>query len=81
MPDVYNMHAAKTQLSKLAERAAGGEEILIARNGHPVAKLGPLETPRKPIRFGLAAGRIRVRDDFDEPLPSEIMIAFEGNGA
>jgi prevent-host-death family protein len=74
----YNMHEAKTQLSKLAERAANGEEILIARNGRPVAKLGPLDTPRKERKFGLLKGKIWMSDDFDDPLPWEIQRYFEG---
>jgi prevent-host-death family protein len=74
---IYNMHEAKTQLSKLAERAASGEEILIARNGVPLARLVPLpeQTPRK---LGLWKGRIEIRDDFDAPLPPDIQEAFEG---
>jgi prevent-host-death family protein len=74
---VYNMHDAKTQLSKLAERAAQGEEIVIARNGRPLARLMPMPE-RKPIRLGLWKGQIQVGDDFDDPLPSDIQEAFEG---
>jgi prevent-host-death family protein len=74
---VYNMHDAKTQLSKLAERAAQGEEIVIARNGRPLARLMPMPE-RKPIRLGLWKGQIRVGDDFDDPLPPDIQEAFEG---
>jgi prevent-host-death family protein len=64
----YNMHEAKTQLSKLAERASLGEEIVIARNGRPLARLVAMP-PRRPIRFGWAAGEIKIHDDFDDPLP------------
>lgn len=76
----YNMHEAKTQLSKLAERAARGEEILIARNGTPLAKLGPLEPQRTPRLFGFWKGRVWMSDDFDAPLPPEIQRYFEGEG-
>ncbi len=79
MPKTYNMHEAKTHLSRLAERAAQGEEILIARNGHPLAKLVPIEE-HKPLRFGLAKGEIWMSDDFDAPLPWEIQKYFEGEG-
>ena len=75
----YNMHDAKTHLSRLAERAAGGEEIVIARNGTPVAKLVPVEK-RKPRKLGLWKGQVWVSDDFDDPLPWEIQKYFEGHG-
>ncbi len=74
---VYNMHDAKTQLSKLAERAAQGEEIVIARNGRPLARLMPMPE-RRPIRLGLWKGQIHMGDDFDDPLPPDIQEAFEG---
>lgn len=74
---VYNMHEAKTQLSRLAERAEQGEVIVIARNGRPVAQLGPLP-PKREIKYGLAKGKIWVSDDFDDPLPWEIQRYFEG---
>lgn len=78
MPATYNMHDAKTHLSRLAERAANGEAIVIARNGRPLAQLGPLPEERTPIKFGLWKGKIWVSDDFDDPLPSEIQRYFEG---
>jgi prevent-host-death family protein len=79
MTSTYNMHEAKTQLSRLAERAAAGEEIVIARNGTPVAKLVPMEE-RKPRRIGWWKGQVVIRDDFDDPLPEEIQRYFEGRG-
>jgi prevent-host-death family protein len=69
----YNMHEAKTHLSRLAERAAHGEEIVIARNGKPVARLVAVGE-RRPIGFGWAKGEIEIREDFDDPLPE-----FEGS--
>jgi prevent-host-death family protein len=62
---------AKTSLSKLVERAAAGEEIIIAKAGKPKARLVPLadRTVRKP---GGWEGKVWVADDFDEPLPPEI---------
>lgn len=71
-----NIHEAKTHLSRLVDSAAGGEEILIAKNGRPMAKLAPLSRP--PRRPGRLKGRIRVRADFDAPLPAEIARAFLG---
>ena len=75
----YNMHDAKTHLSQLAERAANGEEIVIARNGRPLAKLVPI-VRRKALKFGLAKGQIWMSDDFDDPLPWEMQKYFEGEG-
>jgi prevent-host-death family protein len=76
---VINVHAAKTHLSRLLEDAAAGEEIVIAKAGKPVAKLVPL-SPAKPgkRRLGILGGRINLPDDFDAPLPQEILDAFEG---
>lgn len=74
-----NIHAAKTQLSRLVEQAAAGEEIIIAKAGKPVAKLGPLaQSAQKKRRLGLLAGRITVPDDFDAPLPADVLDVFEG---
>jgi len=76
-----NIHAAKTHLSRLIDEAAGGEEIVIARAGKPVAKLVPLsEVPQKPKRvLGLMAGQIELSADFDAPLPDDVLDAFETN--
>jgi prevent-host-death family protein len=75
-----NVYAAKTNLSRLLDRAARGEEIIITRNGRPVAKLVPATPARKPRRLGTLKGRIRVRKDFDAPLPDDVLDAFEGGG-
>ena len=73
-----NIHAAKTQLSRLVEAAAAGEEIIIAKAGKPVARLGPLAGPRQQRRLGILAGKLRVPEDFDASLPDELADAFEG---
>ena len=66
MATTVNVYDAKTQLSKLITRVELGEEITIARNGRPVARLVPL-APRRPDRVpGLLAGQITISDDFDE---------------
>jgi prevent-host-death family protein len=73
-----NIHAAKTQLSRLVEDAAGGEEIIIAKAGKPKAKLGPYQLARKKRRFGQnLLGIIYIADDFDRPLPPELQNHFE----
>lgn len=74
-----NIHAAKTHLSRLVEKAAAGEEIIIAKAGTPLAKLGPLvSATRKTRPLGLLAGRITIPADFDAPLPDHVLDAFEG---
>jgi prevent-host-death family protein len=73
-----NIHAAKTQLSRLVDAAAAGEEIIIAKSGKPAARLGPLTAPHPRRRLGVLAGRLRVPEDFDAPLPDAIVAAFEG---
>jgi prevent-host-death family protein len=74
-----NIHAAKTHLSRLVEAAAAGEEIVIAKAGKPIARLCPLaESKPKPKReLGRLRGKIVVPDDFDDPLPDEILDLFE----
>jgi prevent-host-death family protein len=77
--DMVNVHHAKTQLSQLLERVAAGEQIVIARNGKPIAKLVPYTPePRQPGRL---KGKIHLTPDFDAPLPDEIVAAFRGERA
>ena len=72
-----NIHAAKTQLSRLVDDAAAGEEIIIAKAGKPVARLCPLAAAPKKRVLGRLRGKIIVPDDFDDPLPDEILDLFE----
>ncbi len=69
---IYNMHDAKSNLSRLVDQAAAGREIIIARDGKPAARLVALESGRRRIGLGIAAGRFTVPDDFDDPLPDEM---------
>ena len=73
-----NIHAAKTQLSRLVDAAAGGEEIIIAKAGKPVARLGPLVSSRPRRCLGILAGKLPVPKDFDAALPDKLIEAFEG---
>ncbi len=75
-----NIHAAKTQFSRLVDAVSAGEEIIIARAGKPVAKLVSLAAaPAPPKRVpGILAGQFNVPDDFDAPLPDEVLAGFEG---
>jgi prevent-host-death family protein len=73
---VISIQEAEADLSRLVDRVAEGEEIVIAKSGRPVAKLVRVEVePRRPGRL---KGRIHIADDFDEPLPDEIARAFRG---
>jgi prevent-host-death family protein len=76
MPTV-NIFEAKTQLSKLIQLAENGEDVVIARAGKPVVRLTKLEPDKKPIVFGLMKGEIWIADDFDAPLPPEVLAEFE----
>jgi len=72
-----NVHEAKTHLSRILKRVEMGEEIVVARAGKPVAKLVPIEPPRPKLRtFGGDAGKIWIAEDFDDPLPDEILDLF-----
>ena len=73
----YNVHEAKTHLSKLLQRVAAGEEVIIAKAGVPVARLVPATPVLTERPLGTEKGRVFVADDFDAPLPEDILKAFE----
>ncbi len=75
---VVNVAEAKAHLSELVERAAGGEEIVVARAGKPRAKLVPLGDANRRLRVpGKRVGKYRVSKDFDAPLPDDVLDSFE----
>lgn len=76
MTKSVGVHEAKTHLSRLIEAVAAGEEVVITRRGEAVASLGPPPSPAAP-RFGVDKGRFVVPEDFDAPLPEELLAAFE----
>jgi prevent-host-death family protein len=71
-----NIHEAKTHLSRLLEKVALGEEVVIAKAGKPIAKLVPLDNQPKQRVLGSAKGEFVVPDDFNDPLPKEIEDLF-----
>jgi prevent-host-death family protein len=78
MSESVNIYEAKTHLSRLLDRAAAGEEIIIARAGRPVARLVALAEPSAPRRVpGGWRGQVSIAGDFDE-LPAEVKAAFRG---
>ena len=77
MPDTVNLYNAKTHLSKLVDRAAAGEEIVIAKAGKPKAKLVPYRQPGQRVGGQNLLGITYIAEDFDGPLPPEIQKYFE----
>jgi prevent-host-death family protein len=73
-----NIYEAKTQLSKLVDLAASGQDIVIARAGKPVARLTMLKDEKRPLVYGLLQGEGWIADDFNDPLPDDILAGFEG---
>lgn len=72
---IVDVHAAKTNLSRLIERACSGEEVVIARGSKPVVRLVPVEEPTR--RFGALKGKLVLPDSFFDPLPDEELDAWE----
>jgi prevent-host-death family protein len=78
-PTTVNIHEAKTHLSRLIERAAQGEEIIIAKAGTPKVRLAPILDERETRRPGRFAGSLKVTDAFFEPLADEELDAWDGS--
>jgi prevent-host-death family protein len=73
-----NVHEAKTRFSRLLRRVAAGEEITIANRGVPVARLVPVHPEETTRKLGFFRGQMTIPDDFDAPLPEEVLNLFEG---
>ena len=73
MTITVNIHAAKTQLSRLLEQVEEGEEIVIARAGKPIARIVPLVPTRPKRRLGILEGQYTVADNIDDPLPDDLL--------
>lgn len=76
--ETVNIYEAKTRLSQLVDRAAAGDDVVVSRNGRPLVRITRLSPSKRPIRFGVLEGKIRISPDFDAPLPDPIVAAFEG---
>ena len=72
-----NVHEAKTHLSRLLARVERGEEVVIARAGKPVARLVPVARARGRRVLGRDKGKVVIADDFDAPLPADVLASFE----
>ncbi|MEK6815637.1 MAG: type II toxin-antitoxin system Phd/YefM family antitoxin [Nitrospirota bacterium] len=77
MPKI-NIHEAKTHLSRYVEEAAQGKEIIIAKAGKPVARITPLAAAKVTRKLGLLDGKARIPDDFNTPLPDDLIAEFLG---
>jgi prevent-host-death family protein len=73
----FNVHEAKTHLSRLLRRVAAGEDVVIAKAGRPIARLVPVAPSKGERVLGSQRGRFVVPEDFDAPLPEEILAEFE----
>jgi prevent-host-death family protein len=73
-----NIYQAKTQLSKLVDLASSGTDVVIARAGKPIARLTSLKKEKRVINFGALEGKGWIADDFDAPLPDDLLAQFEG---
>ncbi|GAB2900311.1 type II toxin-antitoxin system Phd/YefM family antitoxin [Streptomyces mayteni] len=71
----YNVHEAKTHFSRILEQVATGEEVVISKAGHPVAKVVPLRPKVRRTGRGALKGRIHIAEDFDE-LPDDLADAL-----
>ncbi|HML13758.1 MAG TPA: type II toxin-antitoxin system prevent-host-death family antitoxin [Xanthobacteraceae bacterium] len=75
-----NSSELRTRFFAVLKRVSEGESFIICKYGKPVALLSPTRRRRK-IRFGFMKGKIKFAPDFDDPLPDEILDAFEGRGS
>ena len=73
---MVGVHEAKTHLSKLLARVAAGEVVVISRAGLPVARLVPVAAPARKRALGRYKGKVRISEDFDAPLPEEVLRHF-----
>ncbi len=76
---MYNIHEAKTNLSKLIEKTQNGEEVIIAKAGKPVAKLSLYKEKLKKRKFGLWKGKVWMSDDFNDEDPEINKLFYEGD--
>ncbi|HUU39784.1 MAG TPA: type II toxin-antitoxin system prevent-host-death family antitoxin [Desulfatiglandales bacterium] len=74
----YNIKEVKANLSRLLEKVASGAEVIISREGKPMARISRLEASLPKIRFGVLKDKVKVAEDFDAPLPDELISEFEG---
>ena len=77
--ETVNIYEAKTRLSQLVDKVVSGEDVVVSRNGKPLVRITRLESSKRPIRFGVLKGKVKLSRDFDAPLPSTVLAEFEGS--
>ena len=77
--ETVNIYDAKTHLSQLVDKVVASEDVVVSRNGKPLVRITRLESGRRPIRFGVPKGKVKITRDFDAPLPSNVLAEFEGS--
>jgi prevent-host-death family protein len=77
---IINIHQAKTTLSQLIESVLAGEEVIVSKAGKPLVRLIPYQPEKKKRTPGYWEGQVKMGDDFDDPLPPEILAGFMGLG-
>lgn len=75
----YNIQEAKAHFSRLLQEAASGVEVIIAKAGKPMARISRIEASKPGIRFGVLKGKVKVSEDFNAPLPDDLLSEFEGS--
>jgi prevent-host-death family protein len=73
-----NIYEAKTHLSRLVDKAAAGEDVVVSRNGKPLARITALTPPKRRIKFGVLKGKLKIPPNFDDPLPQDVLAQFAG---
>ncbi len=76
--ETVNIYEAKTRLSQLVDKAAAGEDVVVSRNGKPLVRITALTSEKRPIKFGVLKGKVKIAADFDAPLPKSVLAEFEG---
>ena len=74
----YNVQEAKAKLSKLLQDVDSGIEVIIAKAGKPMARISRIEESSSKIRFGVLKGKVKVSDNFNAPLPDDLLSKFKG---
>ena len=77
--ETVNIYDAKTRLSQLVDKVVAGEDVVVSRNGKPLVRITRLDSGRRPIRFGVLKGKVKVTRDFDAPLAPHVLSDFEGS--
>jgi len=75
----YSIQEAKGDLQRLLRQVASGNDVIIAEKGRPVARLSRIDESKPKIIFGVLKGKVKVAEDFDAPLPADVLSQFEGN--